>query len=92
MSQIAAKPADASVLDRLATRIEASRFADPTLSYTAKMFARGRAKIAQKVGEEVTAKPSSARAPICSIICCSPGSTLGSRPRKSGPSCSAARG
>jgi phosphoribosyl-ATP pyrophosphohydrolase len=54
MSQIAAKPADASVLDRLATRIEASRFADPTLSYTAKMFARGRAKIAQKVGEEAT--------------------------------------
>jgi len=45
-------PTDATVLDRLAARIEASRNADPNLSYTAKMFARGRDKIAQKFGEE----------------------------------------
>ncbi len=52
MSQNPGNTADATVLDRLATRIEASRNSDPNLSYTAKMFARGRAKIAQKVGEE----------------------------------------
>lgn len=52
MAQDTGKAADATVLDRLAARIEASRNSDPNLSYTAKMFARGRAKIAQKVGEE----------------------------------------
>ena len=52
MTHDSGNPADAAVLDRLAARIEASRHSDPTLSYTAKMFARGRAKIAQKVGEE----------------------------------------
>jgi len=40
------------VLDRLSAAIEARRGADPSASYTAKLFARGRAKIAQKVGEE----------------------------------------
>jgi phosphoribosyl-ATP pyrophosphohydrolase len=42
----------AAILDRLYARIEASRDGDPTKSYTAKLFARGRAKIAQKLGEE----------------------------------------
>jgi phosphoribosyl-ATP pyrophosphohydrolase len=42
----------ASILDRLYTKIEASRDGDPTKSYTAKLFTRGRAKIAQKLGEE----------------------------------------
>jgi phosphoribosyl-ATP pyrophosphohydrolase len=41
-----------AILDKLHARIEASRGADPTKSYTAKLFARGRAKIAQKLGEE----------------------------------------
>lgn len=39
-------------LDTLAVTIRARRDADPATSYTAKLFARGRAKIAQKVGEE----------------------------------------
>jgi len=39
-------------LARLYRIIEARRGADPTTSYTAKLFARGRAKIAQKLGEE----------------------------------------
>jgi phosphoribosyl-ATP pyrophosphohydrolase len=41
-----------SPLDKLYARIEASRNADPAKSYTAKLFARGRPKIAQKLGEE----------------------------------------
>ena len=40
------------VLDRLAAVIAERRTADPAASYTAKLFARGPAKIAQKVGEE----------------------------------------
>ena len=39
-------------LDRLWQVIEARRGADPESSYTARLFARGRAKIAQKLGEE----------------------------------------
>jgi phosphoribosyl-ATP pyrophosphohydrolase len=46
------RPAPDHVLDRLAAAIEARRGADPSSSYTAKLFSRGRAKIAQKVGEE----------------------------------------
>ncbi len=42
----------AATLDKLFARIEASRDGDPTKSYTAKLFTRGRAKIAQKLGEE----------------------------------------
>ena len=41
-----------SPVDRLYARIEASRDGDPAKSYTAKLFARGRPKIAQKLGEE----------------------------------------
>jgi phosphoribosyl-ATP pyrophosphohydrolase len=44
--------ADAAVLERLAAVIESRKGTDPEASYTAKLFARGRAKIAQKVGEE----------------------------------------
>ncbi len=43
-------PAD--VLDRLVARIQRNRNADPATSYVAKMTGRGRAKIAQKLGEE----------------------------------------
>ena len=44
--------ADVSVLDTLFETIRSRRGADPSASYTAKLFERGRAKIAQKVGEE----------------------------------------
>jgi phosphoribosyl-ATP pyrophosphohydrolase len=43
---------DARVLDRLSAVIRSRRGADPASSYTAKLFARGRPKIAQKLGEE----------------------------------------
>jgi phosphoribosyl-ATP pyrophosphohydrolase len=39
-------------LDRLWRVIEARRGADPQSSYTARLFSRGRCKIAQKLGEE----------------------------------------
>ena len=39
-------------LERLWRVIESRRGADPDTSYTAKLFARGNAKIAQKLGEE----------------------------------------
>jgi phosphoribosyl-ATP pyrophosphohydrolase len=41
-----------SALDRLFAKVDASRGADPNVSYTAKLFRRGRPKIAQKLGEE----------------------------------------
>jgi len=44
--------ADSSTLDRLYKSILDRRGGDPTVSYTAKLFNRGRAKIAQKLGEE----------------------------------------
>ena len=39
-------------LQRLWRVIESRRGADPQTSYTAKLFSRGRTKIAQKLGEE----------------------------------------
>jgi phosphoribosyl-ATP pyrophosphohydrolase len=39
-------------LERLWQIIQSRRSADPETSYTARLFARGRAKIAQKLGEE----------------------------------------
>jgi phosphoribosyl-ATP pyrophosphohydrolase len=39
-------------LDRLWETVQSRRSADPETSYTARLFARGRAKIAQKLGEE----------------------------------------
>src|SRR5689334_10399764 len=39
-------------LERLWRVIQSRRGADPATSYTAKLFARGREKIAQKLGEE----------------------------------------
>jgi phosphoribosyl-ATP pyrophosphohydrolase len=41
-----------ATLDRLWQVIQSRRGADPQTSYTARLFARGRAKIAQKLGEE----------------------------------------
>jgi phosphoribosyl-ATP pyrophosphohydrolase len=43
---------DATILDRLYQVIQSRRGGDPTQSHTAKLFAKGTAKIAQKVGEE----------------------------------------
>ncbi|HTH95970.1 MAG TPA: phosphoribosyl-ATP diphosphatase [Stellaceae bacterium] len=39
-------------LGKLYIRVDAARLGDPEKSYTAKLYARGRAKIAQKLGEE----------------------------------------
>jgi phosphoribosyl-ATP pyrophosphohydrolase len=44
----------ADTLTRLEATIRERRVSDPALSYVAKLFSRGRAKIAQKVGEEAT--------------------------------------
>lgn len=41
-----------AVVDRLFDVIEQRRHADPASSHTAKLFAKGTRKIAQKVGEE----------------------------------------
>jgi phosphoribosyl-ATP pyrophosphohydrolase len=43
---------DATVLDCLFRTIESRKGGDPTESHTAKLFHKGTAKIAQKVGEE----------------------------------------
>ena len=45
---------DPHILDRLFATIDARKGADPETSYTAKLFAKGRGKIAQKLGEEAT--------------------------------------
>ena len=44
--------ANSETLDRLYRAILDRRGADPATSYTAKLFSRGRPKIAQKLGEE----------------------------------------
>ncbi len=44
--------ADSETLDRLYQAILDRRGGDPETSYTARLFRRGRAKIAQKLGEE----------------------------------------
>ncbi|MEO3434826.1 phosphoribosyl-ATP diphosphatase [Inquilinus sp. CAU 1745] len=43
---------DSAVLDRLYALIASRKGGDPEKSHTARLFARGRPKIAQKVGEE----------------------------------------
>ena len=43
---------DEHVLDRLYVVIESRKGADPDTSYTARLFSRGRAQIAKKLGEE----------------------------------------
>lgn len=43
---------DGRVLDQLFATVDSKKGTDPTESYTAKLFSKGRAKIAQKVGEE----------------------------------------
>jgi len=48
------QPAAMDQLDRLEAIIRERRTGDPASSYVAKLTARGRAKIAQKLGEEAT--------------------------------------
>ena len=43
---------DGSILDRLFATVAARRHGDPATSYTAQLLAQGRARIAQKLGEE----------------------------------------
>lgn len=43
---------DARILEELFALVEARKDADPSESYTAKLYARGPEKIAQKLGEE----------------------------------------
>ena len=52
MAQSSNADLDGTILDRLYTVIESRRGADPAASNTARLFAKGREKIAQKVGEE----------------------------------------
>lgn len=49
-----ASPEALHMLDRLYATIESRKGADPATSYTAKLMARGREKLAQKLGEEAT--------------------------------------
>jgi phosphoribosyl-ATP pyrophosphohydrolase len=50
----AASEPETHMLDRLYATIESRKGADPSTSYTAKLMARGRDKLAQKLGEEAT--------------------------------------
>ena len=51
---MASDPQPDDILDRLQDTIAGKRGADPESSYTASLFKRGRARIAQKLGEEAT--------------------------------------
>ena len=46
------RPLDAHIIDRLYKVIESRKGADPAKSNTARLFAKGTEKIAQKLGEE----------------------------------------
>ena len=52
MPQGGVRPLDATILDRLYKVIESRKGADPARSGTARLFAKGTEKIAQKLGEE----------------------------------------
>ena len=52
MPQDSGRLLDATVLDRLYKVIESRKAADPSKSNTARLFAKGTEKIAQKLGEE----------------------------------------
>jgi phosphoribosyl-ATP pyrophosphohydrolase len=51
---MATAPPDASILERLFSIIESRKGSDPGTSYTAKLLAEGKPKIAKKLGEEAT--------------------------------------
>ncbi len=52
MPQDSGRPLDATVLDRLYRVVESRKGANPDSSNTARLFAKGTEKIAQKLGEE----------------------------------------
>lgn len=52
MAKTGDQPLDGTILDRLYRVIESRRGADPRESNTARLFAKGTEKIAQKLGEE----------------------------------------
>ena len=52
MADDARKTLDGTILDHLFKVIESRRSADPAVSNTARLFAKGTDKIAQKLGEE----------------------------------------
>lgn len=56
------------VIDRLMARVLANRLADPETSYTARLTAKGRAKIAQKLGEEAVETVIAAMGDDCAEI------------------------
>ena len=60
-------PAD-DPLDRLAATIAVRRAAPPDTSYTAQLFARGRGRIAQKLGEEAVELVIAATSDPASIV------------------------
>lgn len=49
-----ARAAEAAILEELYAVIESRKGGDPAASYTARLFAEGLPKVAQKVGEEAT--------------------------------------
>ncbi len=52
MGKTPQSPRNGTILDRLYKVIESRRGADPAVSNTARLFAKGTDKIAQKLGEE----------------------------------------
>ena len=54
MPQDSGRPLDATILDRLYKVVESRKGANPDTSNTARLFAKGTEKIAQKLGEEVS--------------------------------------
>ncbi len=56
------------IIDRLQATVAARRGQPPASSYTASLFARGRARIAQKLGEEATETVIAAMGDDCQAI------------------------
>lgn len=54
MTEKATTAVEAAILDELYAVIESRKGGDPQSSYTARLFAEGLPKVAQKVGEEAT--------------------------------------
>lgn len=54
MTENSTMRSEAAILDELYAVIESRKGSDPQSSYTARLFAEGLPKVAQKVGEEAT--------------------------------------
>ena len=59
---------DSRILERLFSTIESRKGADPASSYTAKLLAEGKPKIAKKLGEEATETVIAATAVLAASI------------------------